>query len=561
MMVTTQAGKIAKLKIIPLGGFGNYGKNMLVYECEGKILIVDCGIMFPEEEMLGIDFVIPDIRYLEENKDRILGIIFTHGHEDHIGGAPYIWPKLRVPMYATNLTAGLIEVKFKEFGIENVPISRFNPGDSLKIGPFEIESFKVTHSIPDSVGFAIHTPLGLIIHATDFKFDYTPIAGQATDMGKLALYGQKGVLALLSDSTNIEVPGYTASEMTLAATFDQIFRDAKGRIIVTSFASLINRIQQVLNSAHKYQRKVAVSGRSMENNIEIASRLGYLKIPEGTLVDLRNINRLPDNEVVILCTGSQGEEYSALVRMASEEHRQIKIKKGDSVVISASPIPGNEGAIHDVVNNLFREGATVIHGKKVDIHVSGHAGADELKLMISLTKPKFFIPLHGEYRHLVQHAQLAQKLGMPAEHTMVVEDGNIIEFYSADEAEISKSRVPSGYVLIDGLGVGDVGNIVLRDRQAMAKDGIFVVILTVDHRTGQIVTSPDIISRGFVYMRAAEDLIHGARAEIKKMFVAHNHKYPMNWEYVKKALRDEMSEYLYEKTQRRPMVIPVIIEV
>jgi ribonuclease J len=551
---------VSKFKIIPIGGFGEYGKNMAAYEYKDKILLIDCGIMFPEEEMLGIDFVIPDTRFLEDNKDKIVGMVFTHGHEDHIGGVPYIWPKIKCPMYATNLTSGLIEVKIKEFNITDAKITLFKAGDILKIGPFEVEAFHVTHSIPDSVGLAIKTDEGLIIHATDYKFDYTPISGQKMDVGKLALLGEKGVLALLSDSTNIDVPGYTISESAIIETFDQIFKNSPGRIIVSSFASLINRIQLVMNVAYKYHRKVAISGRSMENNIQIAKDLGYLKIPEGIIVDNRKIGHFLDTELVILCTGSQGEEYSALVRMASGEHRQIKIKKGDTVIISASAIPGNEGSIHGVIDNLSRLGANVIYGKKVDIHVSGHASAEELKLMIALTKPKYFIPIHGVYRALVSHAKLAQRMGIPYDNTLVVENGNIIEFYQGKGA-ISNSRVPSGYVLVDGLGVGDVGNIVLRDRQAMAKDGIFVAILTVDHRTGQIVTSPDIISRGFVYMRAAEDLIHGARAEIKKMFAHHNQKFPLNWEYIKKAIREEMGEFLYLKTQRRPMVIPVIIEV
>lgn len=549
-----------KLKIIPLGGLGEYGKNMMIYEYGDDIIIVDCGVMFPEAEMLGVDFVIADITYLLDKRKNIRGIIFTHGHEDHIGGVPYIWPRLNCPMFASPLTKGLIEVKLEEFGIKDAKINVFEKGEKIKLGVFEIEAIQLAHSIPNALALAINSPVGLFLHVTDWKFDHTPIFHETTDSARLAELGKAGVKCLLSDSSNANVPGYTISERVLSDTFDNIFKNAKGRIVITTFASLINRIQQAFDAAIKYRRKVAISGRSMENNVNMAMRLGYLRIPEGALVDIRKVNQLPADQVAILCTGSQGEEFSALSRMASGEHRQIKIKRGDTVIISSSSIPGNEASIHATIDSLFKEGANVIYGKSVDIHVSGHAAQEELKMLLALTSPECFVPIHGEYRHMVAHADLAEKMGVKRDKIKVIEDGQVLEFDQSG-VEISKKRVQSSYILVDGLGVGDVGNIVLRDRQAMAKDGIFVVILTVDHKTGKILTSPDIISRGFVYMRAAEDLIYRARQEVKNMFARHNEKYPMNWDYVRKEVREEMGEFLYKNTQRRPMVIPVIIEV
>ncbi|MCL5795552.1 MAG: ribonuclease J [Patescibacteria group bacterium] len=548
-----------KLKIIPIGGQGEVGKNMTAYEFGNDIIVVDMGIMFPDEDMLGIDFVIPDFKYLEENKHRIRGIIFTHGHEDHIGGVPYIWPKLNAPMFGTQLTAGLLEVKMKEFGI-NAKVNVVKPGEKLKLGVFELEFIHVTHSIPGAMAIAINTPEGKVLHLADWKIDYTPVNATPIDLSRFAQLGNEGVLALMSDSTNAEKPGYTISEQVVGETFDNIFKNAKSRIIITSFASQINRIQQVINSSIKYRRKIAFSGRSMVNNVERATKLGYLSAPQGTIVDIRRIGHIPDNELVVMCTGSQGEEYSALVRMASGEHKQVKIKYGDTVVISASPIPGNERSIYETVDNLFREGANVIYGKNVDVHVSGHASQEELKLMLSLIKPKYFIPMHGDYRFLIAHARLAQQVGLESKSILIAENGNVLEI-GKDDAKILPQRIQSGYILVDGLGIGDVGNIVLRDRQAMAKDGIFVVILTVDHNNGKIITSPDIISRGFVYMRAREDLIQKSRMEVRKMFSYHNEKYPLNWDYIKRMVRDELGEFLYKETQRRPMVIPVIIEV
>jgi ribonuclease J len=547
------------LKIIPLGGQSEVGKNMMVYEYGNDIIIVDIGIMFPEEDMLGIDFVIPDYKYLEANKHRIRGILFTHGHEDHIGAVPYIWPKLGAQMYGMQLTAGLIEVKCQEFGI-NTKVAIIKPGEKFKLGVFEIEPIQVAHSIPDAVAYAINTPEGKVLHIADWKIDYTPIDGKRTNLNKIAQLGQEGLLTVLSDSTNAEIPGYTLSERVVGETFDKIFSEAKGRIIVTSFASLINRIQQVIDSAVKHHRKVAVAGRSMINNVERAFNLGYLKAPQGILVDIKRVNSLPDDEVVVLCTGAQGQEYSALVRMANGDHKQIKIKYGDTVVVSASLIPGNERSVHGTIDSLFREGANVIYGKDVDVHVSGHAAQEELKLILQLTHPKFFIPMHGDYRFLVKHAQLAQEVGIEPKGIIIPDIGDVVEFKN-NEGKILPQKIQSGNVLVDGLGVGDVGNIVLRDRQAMAKDGIFVVILTVDQKTGKVVTSPDIISRGFVYMRAAEDLIFKARQEIRKMYSFHYEKVGNNWDSIRKSIRDELGDFLYNETQRRPMVIPVIIEV
>lgn len=548
-----------RLRVIPLGGCGEIGKNMQAYEYGDDIIIVDAGIMFPRGDMLGVDFIIPNIAYLEERKDKIRGIIFTHGHEDHIGAIPYIWPKLQSPIYATKLTAGFVSEKMKEFG-QNPNIRVVKAGDKIQLGVFKIEFIPFSHTFLDDVGLAIDTPEGLVIHIADFKLDPNKEESQKI-LGKLAEFSQRKVKLLFLESTNVEYKGTPVSESVVHDTMSSIFRKARGRLIVTSFASSLDRIQGVLNASQRSGRKVAISGRSMDKAINIAMNLGYLRVPRGILVDLRRIANMPENKLVILCTGSQGEEYSALVRMASGEHKQVKIKKGDTVVISASAIPGNERTISDTVNNLFREGADVFYGSEAQrIHSSGHAKRDELKLVIQTVKPEYFVPIHGEYRHLVLHVRLAQELGIPEDHTFVLEDGQILEVQNG-KARLAGERAEASYVLVDGLGIGDVGNIVLRDRQAMAKDGIFVVILTVDHETGKIVTSPDIISRGFIYMREREDLVYKARQEVKKMFARHNEKYPANWDFIKKQIRQEMGDFLFTETERKPMVIPVIIEV
>ena len=551
-----------KLRLVPLGGLGEIGKNMMVVEYGNDLIIVDAGIMFPKQEMLGVDFVIPNTKYLEDNKHRIQAIIVTHGHEDHIGAIPYILSRIGdPPLYATKLTKGLIETKMKEFNTKRPNISTIKPGDRIKLGPFEIEPFRVNHSIPDGIGFAIRTPVGLLVHTGDFKFDHTPVDKEVTDFGKLAGFSKEGVLVLMSDSTNVEVPGYTMSEKTVGETIDRIFERAKGRIIVSSFASLINRVQQFIDSAIRYKRKVMISGRSMENNVETATKLGYLRVPAGILIDPREAKNMRDEDLVVICTGSQGEAYSALVRMASGDHREVMIKPGDTIVVSASPIPGNETAISTTINNLFRLGADVIYGRQVDIHVSGHASQEELKTMLDIVSPKYFIPVHGEDRHLILHCRLAQEIGMSPSNTLALENGVAVEFDKDGNYQILKDRVPAGYILVDGLGVGDVGNIVLRDRQAMSRDGIFVIICTVDAKIGKLITSPDLISRGFIYMRAHEDLVHKTRAEVRRLMSKYNNTHRADYSEIKMKLRDDIGQYLYRHTQRRPMVIPVIIEV
>ena len=548
-----------RLRVIPLGGNGEIGKNMTAYEYGDDILIVDCGIMFPRSEMYGIDFIIPNIAYLEERKDKIRGIVFTHGHEDHIGGIPFIWPKIQAPIYATKLTAGFIEAKMNESGL-NPNIRVVKAGDKIQLGVFKIEFMPFSHTFLDDVGLIIDTPEGKVVHISDFKIDPNKIESQLV-VERLKELGNQHVKLLLLESTNVEHKSTPIAESVVHDTISSIFRKAKGRMIVTSFASSLDRIQGVINGAARSHKKVAIAGRSMEKSINIAMNLGYLKVPRNIFIDIRKTNNIPENQLVILCTGSQGEEYSALVRMSTGEHKQIHIKKGDTVVISAGAIPGNERSFSDTVNNLFKQGADVFYGSEAQrLHSSGHAKRDELKLVISSVKPEYFFPIHGEYRHLVLHTRLAQELGIPEDHTFVMEDGMILEIQDG-KARISQEKADASFILVDGSGVGDVGNIVLRDRQAMAKDGIFVVILTINHETGKIVTSPDIISRGFIYMREREDLVYKARQEVKKMFAKHNEKYPANWDYIKKSIRQEMGEFLFAETERKPMVIPVIIEV
>lgn len=551
------------VKIIPLGGFGEIGKNILVYDYKDDIIVVDCGMMIPDEGLLGIDLVIPDTRYLIENKHRIKGWIFTHGHEDHIGGVPFIIPDnfREVKMYGGDLTVGMIKYKLQEKGIDSPNVSVVKPGDVLQLGAFKVEFIQVAHSIPDDMALVIDTDQGRILHVPDWKIDHTPLwLGQTTDIARFSQLGKEGVDLMLAESTNITRPGYTPSEQIVAESYEKIFKEAKGRIIVAMFSSLINRIQQIFNASAKFHRKVAISGRSMEKNIQIAMELGYLKVPEGLLYDLHKIGALPDEQLVVLSTGAQGEEYSGLVRIASGEHRQIKIRKNDTVIISASPIAGNENAVSETINNLFRQGAMVYSGNDVDVHVSGHAHEEEIKMLLSIVKPKYFIPQHGEYYMLRRHAQLAIKLGVPPENTNVIENGEVVEFADHKAAKIA-TKVQAGAILVDGLGIGDVGAIVLRDRQAMAKDGIFVLILTVDRQNGKLLTSPDIISRGFIYMREREDLVNEARQEIRRIFARHNERYPLQWDYAKRMIREQIGEFLFEKTQRRPMVIPVVIEV
>ncbi|MGA2666667.1 MAG: ribonuclease J [Patescibacteria group bacterium] len=548
-----------RLRVIPLGGNGEIGKNMTAYEYGDDIIIVDVGIMFPRGEMLGVDYIIPNISYLEERKNKIRGIIFTHGHEDHIGAIPYLWPKIQAPIYCTKLTAGYIDAKMKENELSpNIRVVK--PGDKIQLGVFKIEFMPFSHTFLDDVGLIIDTPEGKVVHISDFRLDPNKVETRLV-IERLKELGQQNVKLLLLESTNVEYKTSHISESVVHDTITSIFRKVKGRIVVTSFASSLDRIQGVLNAALRAHRKVAVSGRSMDKAIDIAMNLGYLKVPRHIMVDIRRLNHIPDNQLVILCTGSQGEEYSALTRMASGEHKQVQIKKGDTVVISASAIPGNERTVQDNLNNLFRLGADVFYGSESQrVHSSGHAKRDELALVIRSVHPEYFMPIHGEFRHLVLHGRLAQELGIAEDHIFVMEDGQILEIQNG-KARLSQEKADASYVLVDGLGIGDVGNIVLRDRQAMAKDGIFVVILTVDHETGKIITSPDIISRGFIYMREREDLVYKARQEVKKMFARHNEKYPANWDYIKKSLRQEIGDFLFAETERKPMIIPVIIEV
>lgn len=556
--------KNGAFRVLAMGGLGEIGKNMYVFEYENDIIIVDMGFMFPDDEMLGVDYIIPDITYLEDKKDRIKGVLITHGHEDHIGGIPYLLPKIGAPIYAPKLTIGLIEGKLSEFNLaQNVGLNIIDPDkDKLQLGKFTIEWFRVCHSIPDAVGISISTPAGRILTTGDFKIDHSPVDNKNFDFAKLARWGDEGVLLLLSDSTGAEVPGYTMSEKNLAETFDRIMDTSDGRIIIASFSSQINRIQMIINSAQKHGRKLAFSGRSLLRNVEITVRLGYLRIPAGLVVKIEDIAKFPDEKVVVMSTGSQGEAMSALSRMASGDHRNIKIKKGDTVVFSSSPIPGNENSITAVIDDLFREGANVIFDEKDGnrTHVSGHPGQEEMKIMLTVTKPKYFMPMHGERHHLVHHRDLAVEVGIAPENIFVMDNGEVLEI-TAEGAKVLEQKVPNGIILVDGLGVGDIGEIVLRDRKAMSTEGVFVVICTVDRRSGKLVTSPDIISRGFIYMRENEKLVNNARNEVKKMLERKEGDAPQNWPVIKTKVRDKVADYLYNQTQRRPMVIPVIIEV
>jgi ribonuclease J len=543
------------LRLIPLGGLGEIGKNMMLIEYREDIMVIDAGLMFPENYMLGIDIVIPDISYLLEHKERVRGIIITHGHEDHIGGLPYVLPQVNAPIYATRLTRGLIEVKLKEHKLlKAASLHTIQPGDVLDLGSFRVEFFRVCHSIPDGVGLAVETPLGLVVHSGDFKFDHSPVDGRLTDFAKLAELGGRGVLVLLSDSTNAETPGYTHSEQEIGETFERIFSAAKGRVIVATFASNISRIQQVIETAERHNRRVGVVGRSMVNNVKMAIELGYLSVSPDMLLTIDEINRLPPRKVVMVCTGSQGEPTSALVRMAGDEYRSISIRPGDTVIVSATPIPGNEELINHTLNNLFRLGADVYYDELLDVHVSGHASREEQKLMVNLIKPRFFVPIHGEYRHLVLHAQMAQQLGIPAKNIFVVESGQVIEF-DGDEGWLGE-EVSGGYVFVDGLGVGDVGQVVLRDRQHLSRDGFLIAVVAVDEKTGELLAEPDIISRGFVYVREAEELIEQAKEQV--LVALQKSGSPA---VVSTKIKETLSEFLYEQTRRRPMILPVVIEV
>jgi ribonuclease J len=554
------ARKKKKLRIIPLGGLGEIGKNITVFEYGEDIIIVDCGIAFPEDDMLGIDLVIPDVTYLTKNKEKVKGFVLTHGHEDHIGALPYILKDLNVPLYGTKLTLGLVEQKLEEHGLlGSVKLKTVKQSDVIQLGCFKVEFIRSSHSIADSVALAIFTPEGVIVHTGDFKVDYTPIEGEPIDLARLAELGKKGVLLLMADSTNVEREGYTMSERTVGQTLDEIFMNSKSRILVATFASNVHRVQQIINAAVKFKRKVAICGRSMVNVVNVAMELGYMNVPEGVIIDIDNINKYPPEKLVIITTGSQGEPMSALSRMAAGEHRKVEIVAGDQVIISATPIPGNEKFVSRVVNDLFKKGAKVIYEALADIHVSGHACQEELKLIHSLIKPKYFIPVHGEYRHLKQHGNLAHELGMPKENIFIMDIGNVLEI--TDGVAKLNGSVPSGRVLVDGLGVGDVGNIVLRDRKHLSQDGLIVVVISIESSTGELVAGPDVISRGFVYVRESEDLMEEIREISRRALLKCDERKKSDWATKKSIIRDALRDYLYEKTKRRPMILPIIMEV
>jgi len=552
--------KKQKLKIIPLGGLDEIGKNLTVIEYGDDMMVIDCGMGFPDDEMLGIDLVIPDTTYLEKNSDRLRGIVLTHGHEDHIGALPYVLRNVSAPIYGTRLTLGLVGQKLKEHGIlKTNKLSCIRAGSVIKLGQnFKVEFIRVNHSIADSVAVAVHTPAGTIVHTGDFKIDSTPLEGDMIDLTRFGELGKRGVLLLMSDSTNVERPGFTMSESSVGEKFDQIFKNNDRRIIVATFSSNVHRIQQIVNSAVKNKRKVAVSGRSMLNILEVSRDLGYMHIPDGTLIELDALKRYRPGQVVVITTGSQGEPMSALTRMAFSDHRQMEIMRGDLVILSSSPIPGNEKTISNVVNELYRKGAEVIHDSFYEVHVSGHACREELKIILGLTKPKYFMPVHGEYRHLVSHAGLATLMNVPKENIFIMKIGDVLEL-DAEGAAVTGS-VPSGKLLVDGYGVGDVGNIVLRDRKHLGEDGLIVVVVTLSKETGEILSGPDVISRGFVYVRESGDLIDELKAVVLETVSSakgRNH----DWNGLKTSVRSRLGGYIYEKTKRRPMILPMVMEV
>jgi ribonuclease J len=548
-----------RLKIVPLGGLGEIGKNMMVMEYGNDIIIIDAGLMFPEEEMLGIDLVIPDISYLLRKREKIRGIVITHGHEDHIGALPFLLPQLNVPVYSTKLTHGLISVKLKERkALSRAKLKVIPPGGEVTLGKFKVEFFPVCHSIPDAVGLIINTPIGTVVHSGDFKLDYTPVSGRPTDLSRLAQLGTQGVLLLLSDSTYAELQGYTPSERVVGETLDHIMVDAPGRVIVTTFSSLVSRIQQVIDSAAKYERRVCVVGRSMSEIVRMALNLGYLNAPDGILARLDELRGMPHNKTVLVTTGSQGEPTSALVRIANRDHPQVHIVPGDTVVLSATPIPGNEAVVNRTVDDLFKQGARVLYGKVAQVHVHGHASQEELKLLLNLVKPRFFVPIHGEYRHLRLHAKLAQSIGIPEENSFVLEDGNILEV-SPDAARIA-GKVNSGNVYVDGLSVGDIGSVVLRDRKMLSRDGIVMVIIAVNRQTGKLIGRPDIISRGFVDTREARSMLDESRDLVART-LDHGRDRPAEWGFINAKVRDVLNKFYYEQTKRRPMILPFMVKV
>lgn len=548
------------VKIIPLGGLNEIGKNCTVIECSNDMFVIDCGMAFPDSELLGVDIVLPDYSYVEKNIDKLRGVVLTHGHEDHIGGLPYFLKKFNVPVYGTRLTLGLVEGKLEEHGIlGGSKLNVVTPGQTVKLGCMAVEFIRVNHSIPDAVGMAIHTPAGILIHTGDFKVDYTPIEGGIIDLQRFAELGNKGVLALMSDSTNADRPGFTMSERKVGESFEKLFVQAEGkRLIIATFASNIHRIQQIINNAVSTGRKVAVSGRSMVKVISVGIELGYLKVPNGVLVDIDMVSRYPADKMVIVTTGSQGEPMSALTRMANNEHRQVSITPNDFIIISANPIPGNEKLVTRVINELMKLGAHVVYENIYEVHVSGHACQEEQKLILSITKPKFFIPVHGEYKHLYQHKATAMSVGIPENNIILGDNGFVIETDSVDIKVTG--TVPAGRVFVDGLGVGDVGSVVLRDRKHLAEDGLIVAVATIDRDTGMILSGPDVVSRGFVYVRESEELLGEAKKLLSQTLQDCLDRNIKDWNSIKTKMKDNLSNYIFEKTKRTPMILPIIME-
>ena len=548
-----------KVKIIPLGGLHEIGKNLTLVEYRDDIIIIDCGMTFPEDEMLGIDVVIPDVTYLENNKHKIRGLVLTHGHEDHIGAIPYVLRKLDLDIYGTGLTIGLLENKLKEHRLSRDKLHVVSAGDVVKLGKMEVEWINVNHSIPDACALAIKTPLGYVYHSGDFKVDFTPISGEPINLTRIAEIGQKGVLAMIGESTNVLREGYTMSESKVGETFNRLFQSlSDNRIIIATFASNVHRVQQIINSAEKYGRKVVLSGRSMVNVTETARKLGQFRVKKDTFIDIKDMDKYDDSELVLITTGSQGEPMSALTRIAYGEHRKIQLTPNDAVILSATPIPGNENAVTKVINRLLERGAKVIYETLSEIHVSGHACQEELKLILSLVKPKYFIPAHGEVRHLMKHAKIAQQMGMDERNIFIMENGNCLEI-SQKSAKLV-GDVPSGNILVDGLGVGDVGNIVLRDRRHLSEDGLIIVVISLT-KEGKVVSGPDIISRGFVYVRESEDLIEDAKNVVRKILNDDSRDNLKDWNGLKSDIRDNLRSYIFKNTKRNPMILPIIMEV